>query len=79
MSHEGQEKKLVYMADQIATFFASEPEEAAIAAIENHLRKFWDPRMRRKIVAYTEDGAHGLSDRAYAAVRKLAETSTPAH
>lgn len=75
MSHEGQEQKLVYMADQIATFFASEPDETAIAAIEDHLRKFWDPRMRSKIVAYTETSAHGLSERAYAAVRKLAKTA----
>lgn len=79
MSHEGQEQKLVYMANQIATFFASEPDEAATVAIENHIRKFWDPRMRSKIIAYTEDGAHGLSDRAYAAVRKIADNSLVAH
>lgn len=72
MSHEGQEKKLVHMANQIAIFFASEPDDAAIVAIETHLRKFWDPRMREKIIVLSESGPNGLSDRAYAAVRRLA-------
>lgn len=78
MSHEGQDRKLVYMANQIATFFATEPEEAAVTAIEEHLRKFWDPRMRAKIIALAETGPHGLSDRAHAAVKRLAATTATA-
>ena len=47
MSHD----RLVYMANQIGRFFAHQPEEKAVAAINDHLRKFWDPRMRAQILA----------------------------
>lgn len=68
----GQEQKLVYMANQIATFFGNEPEERAVAEIEGHIRKFWDPRMRTKILEYLAHGGDaGLSPRALAAVRRL--------
>lgn len=41
--------KLVYMANQIAKFFAHKPPDVAVAAIVDHLHKFWDPRMRAEI------------------------------
>ena len=44
-------EKLVRMANQIASFFAHEGPERATASIADHLRKFWDPRMRGQIVA----------------------------
>jgi len=37
--------KLVTMANQIATFFASQPREDAVAGIENHIRKFCEGRI----------------------------------
>ena len=43
--------KLAYMANQIGRFFAHQPHETAVAAIADHLRKTWDPRMRTTIVA----------------------------
>lgn len=43
--------KLAYMANQIGRFFAHQAPEASAASIEDHLRKFWDPRMRKQIVA----------------------------
>ena len=46
MSHD----KLAYMANQIGRFFAHQKEEQAVASINDHLRKFWDPRMRKQIV-----------------------------
>jgi formate dehydrogenase subunit delta len=46
MSHD----KLAYMANQIGRFFAHQKEEQAVAAINDHIRKFWDPRMRKQIV-----------------------------
>jgi len=39
------------MANQIGKFFAHEPEDKAVAAINDHIRKFWDPRMRKQILA----------------------------
>lgn len=46
MSHD----KLAYMANQIGKFFAHQPDEQAVAAINDHIRKFWDPRMRKQIL-----------------------------
>jgi formate dehydrogenase subunit delta len=43
--------KLAYMANQIGKFFAHEPHEKAVASITDHLRLFWEPRMRRTILA----------------------------
>ena len=43
-------ESLVRMANDIGHFFAAEPKRAdAIAGIANHIRRFWDPRMRRQI------------------------------
>ena len=40
--------------------------------IADHLRKFWDPRMRREIIAHVERGGAGLDPAALKAVRLLA-------
>jgi formate dehydrogenase subunit delta len=48
MSHDA---KLAYMANQIGKFFAHQPADQAVDDIADHLLKFWDPRMRRAIVA----------------------------
>jgi formate dehydrogenase subunit delta len=53
-------EKLVYMANQIGRFFAHEAEAKAIADTADHLKKFWDPRMRKAIVAYVDGGGEGL-------------------
>ena len=52
--------KLVYMANQIGKFFASQGDAQAVAGITSHIEKFWDPRMRRAIVAHLEAGGAGL-------------------
>ena len=43
--------RLAYMADQIARNFAVQGEQAAIAATAQHIRDFWDPRMKAAILA----------------------------
>lgn len=53
-------EKLVYMANQIAKYFAHQPEDQAVASTADHLKKFWDPRMRRTIVAHLVTGRQGL-------------------
>jgi formate dehydrogenase subunit delta len=41
-------KRLIDMANQIAAFYASEPDpEAASTGVADHIARFWDPRMRR--------------------------------
>ncbi len=50
-------QKLVAMANQIAAFFAAEPDhKAAVDGIASHLKRFWEPRMRREILALAERG-----------------------
>jgi len=63
---------LVKMANNIEAFFHSEPDRiAAIAGIENHIRRFWDPRMRKAIVAHFKAGGAGLGELAKLAVQRL--------
>ena len=50
-------KKLVTMANQIAAFFAAEPDrQAAVEGVASHLKRFWEPRMRREILGLVERG-----------------------
>ena len=72
MSHEKSADKLVYMANQIATFFRGQGNEAAaIASTAEHLRKFWDPRMRAAILRHLAAGGHGLDEVPRRAVETL--------
>ena len=63
--------KLVYMANQIGKFFASQGPDKAAAGIAEHIAKFWDPRMRATIIAHFEAGGAGLDPAVRAAVDKL--------
>ena len=56
-------KKLVKMANEIAAFFAAEPRrEVALEGIAGHLKRFWEPRMRREILAALDAGGEGMSE-----------------
>lgn len=59
MSHDTTEK-LVRMANQIATFFLSQPEAVRIEGVANHINKFWEPRMRRELFEHVDKGGEGL-------------------
>ncbi|HML07164.1 MAG TPA: formate dehydrogenase subunit delta [Xanthobacteraceae bacterium] len=65
--------KLVYMANQIGKFFTSQGQEQAAAGTADHLRKFWDPRMRAAIVAHLQAGGAGLDPVVRLAVERLAK------
>lgn len=43
--------RLIYMAEQIARNFAAQGEAEAVAATAEHIRLFWDPRMKAGIIA----------------------------
>ncbi len=64
--------RLVSMANQIGQFFAAQGSGAAAEGIADHLRRFWDPRMRGAIVAHLRDGGAGLDPLPRAAVALLA-------
>ena len=69
---------LVTMANQIGAFFNSEPDKAVAAkSVATHLTRYWDPRMRREIVAhYKEAGGAGLDPVPRSAIALLATTSS---
>lgn len=70
----GQER-LVHMANQIARNFGAMRQDDAAAAVADHIRMFWDPRMKAQIFA---DGA-GLSPVAAAAIEMLRLGIDPGH
>jgi formate dehydrogenase subunit delta len=63
--------RLVYMANQIGKFFASQGPGKAVAGIADHIAKFWDPRMRAAIIAHLDEGGAGLDPSVREAVDKL--------
>jgi formate dehydrogenase subunit delta len=48
MSETGTDAKLIRMANQIATFFLSQPEDVRVEGVATHINKFWEVRMRRR-------------------------------
>jgi len=46
----------IRMAGDIAAQFHHRPAEEAAAAIAGHIRQFWDPRMRRALLAEIDAG-----------------------
>lgn len=65
---------LVTMTNDIAHFFAVESDRVKAAdSLAQHLKQFWDPRMRRRILAHLAAGGAGLEPLAAAGVRRLAE------
>jgi formate dehydrogenase subunit delta len=63
--------KLVKMANEIAAFFHAEPDQAvAIEGVASHIRRFWDPRMRRELVRWMDEHeGEGLTELAAAAIK----------
>ena len=62
------------MVNDIGAFWAAEPDKKEAAkSVASHLKRFWDPRMRREIVAHYREGGAGLDELARSAVAILAE------
>ena len=48
---------LVQMANGIGQFFDSMPDrEEALDGVANHLRRYWEPRMREQLLARVDQG-----------------------
>ncbi len=65
-------ERLVQMANDIGHFFAAEPQARGRGRrhCQPHQR-FWDPRMRRQILAHLQAGGAGLEDLPREAVASL--------
>jgi len=46
---------LIHMANRIGEFFDAMPDRhEAVEGIAQHLRRYWDPRMRRELLAHVQ-------------------------
>jgi formate dehydrogenase subunit delta len=57
-----EENNLVTMANQIGEFFETMPDRhQASEDLAGHLKRFWEPRMRKSLLQYVnEQGGAGL-------------------
>ncbi len=73
MSHSSGPDNLIKMANQIGSFFDSFTDrELARKEVAKHLSNFWDPRMRRAIMAY--DTEHQADNALMPIVREALST-----
>lgn len=69
---------LIRMANRIGDFFEAMPDRAeALDGIATHIRRFWEPRMRREFIAIVDAGAPGVKDVVLEAVRAHRDRLTP--
>ncbi|MFQ6006749.1 MAG: formate dehydrogenase subunit delta [Woeseia sp.] len=66
-------ERLITMANQIGDFFAPYPPERAREGLRNHLRTYWDPRMRNALLEHIDAGGDGLDIRVIDAAELLRE------
>lgn len=70
---------LVHMANRIGEFFAAMPEhDEALEGIATHVRKFWEPRMRRALLTHLDAGGEGLAPLVREALERARTALTPA-
>ncbi|GJE15544.1 formate dehydrogenase subunit delta [Methylobacterium marchantiae] len=67
--------KLVRMANQIAGFFRSYPDDEAVAGIHKHIVAFWTPKMRRALEAHGPEEGSGLDPLALRAITSTHDQS----
>ena len=70
--------RLIHDANEIARYFAAYPREEAIAGIADHIRKFWDPRMRAELQALLAQSDPPLNDLVKEAGARLKQSSSRA-
>ncbi|WP_322056670.1 formate dehydrogenase subunit delta [Paraburkholderia sp. J63] len=72
---------LIEMANQIGMFFDSLPDrDEALTGIAEHIRKFWEPRMRRTLLSALDGDAEeaGFTEIVLAALTKYRDSLAPA-
>jgi formate dehydrogenase subunit delta len=52
---------LIRMANQIAAFYGPYPPAEGLVGVQQHIKDFWEPRMRRAFDALVEKGGAGLT------------------
>jgi formate dehydrogenase subunit delta len=62
---------LIRMANQIAAFYVAYPHDEGLSGVKQHIKDFWEPRMRRAFDALIAKGGQGLSPLALEAGQAL--------
>lgn len=70
-------EKLISMANQIASFFRSYPDEEAVAGIHRHLQAFWTPVMVRTLQQHLTHDTEGVDALVTRAMRQDPDTDSP--
>ncbi len=65
---------LVKMANQIGDFFGTQRHIDSAAGVADHIKKFWDPRMRAGIMEHVAHGGAGLNPLVLEALKLLANS-----
>ena len=64
-------EKMVMMANQIATFFRSQPGTDQADRVAAHLKDYWEPRMRQQLRDHIAAGGEGLDPLVLGAARRI--------
>lgn len=74
-SHESEvmstDDRMIYMVNQIARNLAAQGPERSVQMVADHIRDFWDPSMKRRIVALAKDRPAALSAIASEAIARI--------
>lgn len=70
MSHDSL-PRLIYMANQIGAFFATQKHDKAVVGVAKHIKDFWEPRMRAKMEDHVAQGGEGLHPLVFEAFKQL--------
>lgn len=68
--------KMVRMANQIATFFESQPDADRAGRVAAHLKEFWEPRMLEQLDTHVQAGGDGLSPLALDGAKRVLEIAS---
>lgn len=69
--------RLIYMVNQIARNMAAQGPEQSVAMVADHIRRYWDPSMKRRIVALAGERPEALSPIAAKAVGRIVAPDGP--
>lgn len=71
-------ERILTYANQIGAFFSAYPPERAAEGVRNHLRSYWDPRMRAALLSHLDEGdAASLQPHVVEGARLLAQEDMP--
>jgi formate dehydrogenase subunit delta len=71
-------EQLVAMANQIGEFYEAYPDrQEALSSTARHIRRSWDPRMRRELLGHLDAGGEGLLPFTREAITKHRQDLTP--